>query len=112
MYQRAFDRIKGSLNLFLRSGVIDGVFTFDESELTTKSFSKSFIDLIRQGGVLTLRQSSLIDVDTFIFSSDFKMHHLHFSSVMTAIQKWRFSNSPRFPPNQERLKTTFEKNSL
>ena len=51
MYQRAFDWVKGSLNLFVRSGVIDGVFTTDENELMTKSFPKSFIDLMRQGDV-------------------------------------------------------------
>ena len=63
------------LELFVRLGVIDGVFTTDENELKTKSFPKEFMDLIRQGDVLTFSQSSLIDVDAFIHTSDFKMHH-------------------------------------
>ena len=77
MYQRAFDRVKGSLNLFVRvrSDSIDGVFTTDENELMTKSFSKSFMDFKGQGGVLTFCHSSLINVGAFIYTSDFKMHH-------------------------------------
>ena len=50
--------IKGSLNLFVHSGVIEGVFTTDENESMTKSFPKSCIaDLIGQGDVQTFRQS-------------------------------------------------------
>ena len=63
------------LNFFVRSSVIDGAFTTDENELKTKSFPKTFIDFIRQGDVLTFRQSLLIDADAFIYTSDFKMHH-------------------------------------
>ena len=40
-----------------------------------KYFPKSFIALIRQGDELTFRQSSFIDVDAFIYTNDFKMHH-------------------------------------
>ena len=46
MYYRGLLTIKGSLNLFVRSGVIDEVFTTDENEWMTKSFPKSIIDLI------------------------------------------------------------------
>ena len=53
------------LHLFLRPDIIDGVFTTEENGLKAKSFPKAFIDLIRQGDVLTFRQSSLIDVDPF-----------------------------------------------
>ena len=51
------------------------------------------MDLIRQGDVLTVRQSSLINVDPFIYTSDFKMHHFTLFSVMAAIEKWRFSKA-------------------
>ena len=56
-------------NFFVRSGVIDGAFTTDKKELKTKSFPKTFIDFIRQGDVLTFRQSLLIDADPFIYTS-------------------------------------------
>ena len=32
VYQRAFNRVKGRLNLFVRSGVIEGIFTTVENE--------------------------------------------------------------------------------
>ena len=51
------------------------------------------MDLIRHGDVLTVRQSSLINVDPFIYTSDFKMHHFTLFSVMAAIEKWRFSKA-------------------
>ena len=52
----------------------------------TKSFPKSLIDLIRQGDVLTFCQSSLIDVDAFIYTSDFKMHHFTLLTVMAVFK--------------------------
>ena len=81
----------------------------------TESFPKSFIDLIRQGDMLTFCQSSLIDVKVFIYTSDFIMHHFTLFSVMAEIEKWRFSNCPRFrlkSRTSKRLKSTFENKSL
>ena len=61
-----------------------------------KYFPKSFIDLIRQGDQLTLRQSPLIDVDAFIYTNDFKMRQFTSFSKMAGIEKWPFSNCPQF----------------
>ena len=44
-------------------------------------------DLIEQGDVETFRQSSSLDVDAFIHTIFFKMHHFPIFSVMAGIKR-------------------------
>ena len=55
--------------------------------LLTKYFPKSRIDLIVRRDVQTFRRSSWIDVDTFIYTNHFKMHHFALFSAMAGIGK-------------------------
>ena len=93
--------------MFVRSGVVGREFTTNENELTAKSFRPSLEDLKRQEDGLRFRQSSLIDVEAFICTSDFKMHYCiyHFTLFSkTALEKRGLSNCPLF-----RLKITTSK---
>ena len=66
-----------------RRGCLSSLFTNDENEWMTKSFPKSFIGL---RDALTLRQSSSIDVDAFIYTNDLRMHHFTLFSVIAGNQ--------------------------
>lgn len=105
--QRAFDRVEGSLNLL--------VFISNENELMNNFFPKWFIDLKRQGDLLTFSQSSVILVLVLIYMSDLKVHHFILFSDMVAIERWQFSNCPQFrlkSKTSKSLKSSFENNSL